>query len=204
MPIPLNRLPELFFDQQLWEGFVSYFDSPEIAMDRIGYPPDSTGYHREGDSVFAKSYDDRWQEIEEALAVGRALLRGLRTKFGKKELTATGIPRGFSGRVRTPIPPAFWFDIWPNFSGNWAMGPSGSYDEIQVSWHVDSRDGNAQLLDRLEGYLREQMAKGDSLKKTLTAGSAEYFGHPIPTRVFNEAYAKIFKRSRGRPPKKNK
>jgi hypothetical protein len=204
MPIPLNRLPELFFDAQLWEIFVSYFDGPEVALERIGYRPDLTGYHREGDAVFAKRDKDPWQEIEEALAVGRALLRGLRTKFEKKELTATGIPRGFAERVRRPIPPALWLELWPNFSGGWAMGSAESYDEIQVSWHVNSGRGNAELLDRLEKYLREQKGKGDSLKKTLIAASAEYFGQHIPTRVFNEVYHKIFKRPRGRPPRKNK
>jgi hypothetical protein len=58
MPIPLKRLPELFFDPELWESFVTYFDGTEIALERIGHRPESTGYHREGDAVFAKSDKD--------------------------------------------------------------------------------------------------------------------------------------------------
>jgi hypothetical protein len=30
----------MLFDRQLWELFVSYFETPEIAYERISFPPD--------------------------------------------------------------------------------------------------------------------------------------------------------------------
>ena len=47
MVFPLSRTPDMFFDPELWELFVSYFDTPEIAYERIGYPPELVGYHYE-------------------------------------------------------------------------------------------------------------------------------------------------------------
>jgi hypothetical protein len=38
MEFPLSRVPELFFDEQLWQIFISYFETPEIALERIGFP----------------------------------------------------------------------------------------------------------------------------------------------------------------------
>src|ERR1700694_4358718 len=48
----------------------------------------------QGDPPFFRNYDARWQEIEEAAAVGRELLRGLQSKFLKEEVSATGVRRG--------------------------------------------------------------------------------------------------------------
>jgi hypothetical protein len=100
MEIPLSRVPALFFDRQLWELFVSYFNSSETALERIGFPPAPTGYHLESDSILPKNAKDRWRTIEEASALGRELLLCLQAKFLKEELTATGIPRGFWKPVR--------------------------------------------------------------------------------------------------------
>jgi hypothetical protein len=36
MEFPLSRAPEMLFDEQLWEIFVSYFETPEIGLERIG------------------------------------------------------------------------------------------------------------------------------------------------------------------------
>ncbi|SRR5258708_22266991 len=204
MEFPLSRAPEILFDRQLWEIFVSYFETSEIAYERIGFPPDLTGYHYEDYAARSSISKERWQEIDEAYAVGRALLRGLLSKFQKEELTATGIPRGFWKPDREPIPSSHWHRMLPNFSGNWAMSTSESYDDVQVSSHVNSKTKNAELQDRLELYLLEQKRKGESLKKILISAAAENFGQAIPTRVFNAGYAKVFKKPRGRSRQGNK
>jgi hypothetical protein len=35
MEFPLSKAPELFFDKQLWQIFVSYLGAPEMALERI-------------------------------------------------------------------------------------------------------------------------------------------------------------------------
>src|ERR1700674_4307501 len=133
MEFPLSQAPEMLFDRQLWDIFVSYFETSESAYERIGFPPDLTGYHHEDYAARFSISKDRWQEIEEANAVGRELLRGLQRKFLSEELTATGVARGFSRPTRRPIPPSEWLRLWPNFAGNWAMSTKGRYDDIQLS-----------------------------------------------------------------------
>ena len=51
MEFPLSRAREILFDRQLWKIFVSYFETPESAYERIGFPPDLTGYHHEDYAV---------------------------------------------------------------------------------------------------------------------------------------------------------
>ncbi|SRR5258708_11874369 len=199
MEIPLRKAPEILFDQQLWQIFISYFETPEIAYERIGEIPYLTGYHRESDPIFSKNYMDRWQEIEEAAAVGRELLRGLQSKFVKEELLATGIRRGFWRETRVPIPPSEWLRLWPNFANNWAMGTVGRYDEIQVSWCDNPNANKAELQERLELFLSKRKREGQSRKKILIDEAAEFFGGHLPDRIFAAAYKKIFNRTRGRP-----
>jgi hypothetical protein len=90
MEFPLSQAPEMFFDEQLWQIFISYFETPEIALERLGYPPMITGYHHEHYETRSSLTKEVWQEIEEAHAVGRELLLGLQRKFLNEELTATG------------------------------------------------------------------------------------------------------------------
>jgi len=51
MEFPLSRAPEMFFDEQLWQIFVSYFETPEIALERIGSLSRST-FVQAGDQIY--------------------------------------------------------------------------------------------------------------------------------------------------------
>jgi hypothetical protein len=199
MEIPLRKVPEMFFDQQLWQIFISYFETPEIAYERIGQIPYPTGYHRESDPVFSKNYKDRWQEIEEAVKVGQELLRGLDSKFLKQELLATGIRRGLWPEIRVPIPPSEWLRLWPNFAGNFAVSTEEGYGDVQVSWCDDPNANKAELQERLELFLSKRQRDGQSRRKILINEAAEFFGGHLPDRIFAAAYKKIFNRKRGRP-----
>lgn len=199
MEFPLSRAPKMFFDPQLWNIFVSYFESNEIAYERIGYPPDLTGYHREYYGMRFNLSKERWQEIEEARAVGRELLRGLHSKFLSEDLTATGIPRGFARPTREAIPPSEWLELWPNFAGNWAMSTTGSYDNVLLSWNPP--DEKAEMLELCELFLTKRKSEGETKKTVLIEKAATYFGKRVPDRIFNSAYQKVFQRKRGRPPR---
>ena len=198
MDFPLSRAREILFDRQLWEIFVSYFETSESAYERIGFPPDLTGYHYEDYATRSSISKERWQEIEEAHAVGRELLRGLQGKFLSEELTATGVPRGYSRPTRQPIPPSEWLMLWPNFAGNWAMSTKGSYDDVQLS--LRPIDEKAELQERCELFLLRRKREGESLRKVLIQDTTEHFGERVPVRIFDTAYSKVFKRRRGRPP----
>jgi hypothetical protein len=198
MEFPLSRASEILFDRQPWEIFVSYFETSESAYERIGFPPDLTGYHHEDYASRSSISKERWQEIEQASAVGRELLRGLQRKFLSEELTATGVPRGFSRPTRQPIPTSEWLRLWPNFAGNWAMSTKGGYDDVQLS--LRPIDEKAEQQERCELFLLKRKREGESLRKVLIQDTTEHFGERIPVRMFDAAYSKVFKRRRGRPP----
>jgi hypothetical protein len=190
MEFPLSRAPEIFFDAQLWQIFVSYFATSETALERIGFPPNLTGYHHEHHAKRFSLSKEVWQEIEEAHAVGRELLRGLRTKFLSEELTATGVRRARSRPTRENIPTSEWQTLWPNFAGNWAMSTTRSYDDIQLLWYPKKR--NVELLERCELLLLTRKNEGESRKKVLVQEAAEHLGEPVPTRIFDAAYKTVF------------
>ena len=197
MVFPLSRTPDMFFDPELWELFVSYFDTPEIAYERIGYPPELVGYHYEDYEKRSSLPKERWQEIEEAWALGRELLLGLQQKFLSEELLATGVPRGYASPTREPIPASDWLKLWPNFAGNWAMSTNGRFDEIEVSWHP--KDKNVQLKERCEAFLLKRKQDGESHRKILIHQAAKYLGESVPVRIFDAAYTTVFQKKRGRP-----
>jgi hypothetical protein len=199
MEFPLSQAPEILFDQQLWNIFVSYFETSESAYERIGFPPNLTGYHHEDYATRCSISKERWQEIEEAAAVGRELLRGLRRQFLKEELLATGIKRALWREIRVPIPPAEWLTLWPNFVGNWAMSTLGRYDEIYLSWKDDPKILNIELQERCELFLLKRQREGESRKKILIREAAGHFGGHLPDRIFSAAYKNIFNKTRGRP-----
>ena len=198
MELSLSRAPEMFFDPQLWGIFVSYFETPETAYERIGYPPGLVGYHHQHDATRFELSKDLWQEIDEACTVGRELLRGLQKQFLSEELTETGIPRGYALPSRTAIPPSEWLKLWPNFAGNWAMSTVGSYDDIQLSWRP--KDRKVEFQERCELLLLKRKREGEGRRKVLIQQATDHFGEPVPIRIFNESYKKVFNKSRGRPP----
>jgi hypothetical protein len=199
MKFPLSQTRELFFDSQLWGLFVSYFATPKIAFERIGYPPDLTGYHTELFPLRSQLSRQQWREIEEARALGEEILRSLRAKFLNEEITATGIPRGRSRLKRESIPAQEWWTLWPNFVGNWAMSTVGSYDNIELIWHPQD-PSKAELVEQLDRLLLDARSDGESRRKVLLEAVRKHFGQQVSIREFNEAYRRIFQKRRGRPP----
>jgi hypothetical protein len=65
MDLALNKAPDILFDQQIWLGFKSYFDSPDTALERISSPPQIPGgyYHRSGDKLLPTLIRDQDQVI---------------------------------------------------------------------------------------------------------------------------------------------
>jgi hypothetical protein len=200
MEIPLSRVPELFFDKQLWGIFVSYFDSAENAYESIGFPPGPTGYFRDDNP--SQITMDRWREIEEVKHVAVDILLCLQRKLLNGELVASGVPAARWRATREPIPPSYWLRLWPNFFGNWAMSTQERYDDILVSW--TPKNEKVELQERLEEFLNEQKRRGRDARKILLAAAGEYFGQSIPARLFNEGYSKVFNKPRGRPRSKRK
>lgn len=195
MEIPLSRVPELFFDQQLWGIFVSYFDSPKIALETIGHPPGPLGCHRNDDP--SEITTDRWREIEEAEQLGVAILLCLQQKFLTGELAASRIPFGRWRPAREPIPTSHWLRLWANFSENSATSTRERYEDVLVS--CTPRSEKTELRELLGDFLTKQKRDGQEARKILLRTAEEYLGQSIPTRLFNEAYSEAFKKKRGRP-----
>lgn len=198
MQFSLTAAANLVLDKQLWQLFVSYFETTEIALERIGFPPNLTGYHYELYSQRFELTKNAWQDIEEAYTLAKVLLRNFRGKFLSGELTATGIPRGRSRPRREAIPACEWQTLWPNFVGNWAMSTSCSYDDIELSW--SPKNIKFEQRTACEDFLLRRKKEGVSHRKILIDEVAEHFRTSIPLRIFNEAYKNVFHKRIGRPP----
>src|ERR1700722_18453907 len=175
MEIPLSKAPDIFFDPQLWELFQSYFESPQIAVERISDLPQMPGfyYHREDDPALPASYKERWQVVEEAAALGKALLYGLQAQFLKKTIVATGIVFGRNSNEREVIPPERWLRLWPDFVRNMAMAQiklddplCNRYDDIRLT-SDDSIRARAVIPEDCIAFLRQRQAEGEERKAVL-------------------------------------
>jgi hypothetical protein len=210
MEIPLKKAPEVFFDQQLWHIFQSYFDTPQMALVRISGIPEVPGYyyHRETDRTLPVSYKERWQEVEEAADIGKALLYGLQDQFLKKQIIATGIEFGRNSSEHVVIPPERWLRLWPDFANDMAMAQLKAddplcvrYDDIRLTSDESSR-ARAVIAEDYLSFLRQRQAKGEERKAVLEREAMVHFGMPVPVRIFNAAFKAVFHKGRGRPRKK--
>jgi hypothetical protein len=211
MEIPLNKAPDILFDQQIWEAFQSYFDTPQIALERISSPPAIPGYyyHRSGDEQLPASIKEQDQIVAEARDLGVALLRGFQDLLFKEHVVARGIPNyGGGGTEREVIPVESWRRLWPNFAHNFAMAfaraddrSCSRYDDMRLTVN-DSKVRSAELVSTCASFLRKRKAEGESRRKVLFEETSLHFGSPVPVRIFNLAYKEVFKKARGRPRKK--
>jgi hypothetical protein len=211
MEIPLSKAPEVFFDQQLWQIFQSYFKTPRIALERISDLPQVPGYyyHREHDAL-PSSDKELWQEVTEAADLGKALLYGLQRQFLARQIIATGVAFGLNSSERVVIPPDRWLRLWPNFVHNFAMAQfklddplCTRYDDIRLS-SDDSTRAHAIIVEDCISFLQQRKADGEERKAVLEREAINRLGMPIPTRDFDAAFKAVFQRKRGRPRKKKK
>jgi hypothetical protein len=116
MEISLSKAPDILFDQQMWEIFQSYFDTPEIALERISEPPVIPGflYHRPRDRQLSTSIQVQDQITGQARDLAVALLRGFQNLLLQQHVVAAGIPmRSGNETDREIIPPERWRHLWP-------------------------------------------------------------------------------------------
>jgi hypothetical protein len=212
MDLALIKAPDILFDQQIWLGFKSYFDSPDIALERISYLPQIPGgyYQRSDDKLLPTSIRDRDQVIAEARDLGVALLRGFQTLLLRQDVIASGIPiRSGNETEHEIIPAERWLRLWPNFVHNFAMAfarpddeSCGRYDDIRLSIN-EPQLLQAELVANCSRFLRQRRGEGESRRKLLIEEASLNLGSPIPIRIFNAAYKEVFKQPRGRPRRKN-
>jgi hypothetical protein len=207
METPLRKAPDVFFDQQLWKLFQSYFEPPELAIERISVLPEMPGYwyHRETDSNFPRQEEARWRLAQETADLGRAILWGLQRQLLEGQITATGVKFGYNREKRVAIPPERWLRLWPDFANNFAMAQLDlkdplchRYDEVRLT-SDDASLVRAVILQDCISFLKQRRAAGVEQRKVLISEIKGFFGQPIPIRIFNEAYTAVFNKRRGHP-----
>jgi hypothetical protein len=212
MDLALSKAPDLLFDQQIWAAFTTYFDTADIALERISCPPQIPGgyYHRHGDKLLPATIREKDQIIAEARDLGVALLRGFQDLLLHGHIVASGIPIRNGGETEHEVIPAeSWLRLWPNLAHNYAMAfarpgdqSCGRYDDIRLSIK-EPQLLHAELVANCSRFLRSRQAEGESRRKVLISETSLNLGLPIPFRIFNAAYKEVFKQPRGRPRKNN-
>jgi hypothetical protein len=211
MEFPLSKAPDILFDQQIWEIFKTYFDTPQIAVERISGLPEVPGcyYHRDEDRQLPESIQERDRVISEARHLGLALLYGFQDLLLDEQVIAMGRPY-WSETKREIIPAEQWRRLWPDFANNIAMAVTrpndrscSRYDDIRLIINGSAQARSAELIAGCSRFLRQRQAEGESYpKKLLIEEANQYFGFSIQSRIFNAAYKDVYKKARGRPRKK--
>lgn len=207
MQISLRLIPDLVFDKADWEAFCSRFANREEALARLSRPP-LIGhlfypylFHEEGDALLPIDQEERKLFVLKTHEFGGKLIAGIRRRLVDQELEATGVPlpRG----DRKVIPADEWKGLWPNFIRNSAMRPLFGYSDIEIRIRSASQADNFRLEENLVSWLAANHPQPPG-KATLQCLAEQHFGNGIPVRIFNLAYARVYKRSRGRPRIDNK
>jgi len=200
MKISLRLAPDVFFDSQKWDLFVCQFEGAELALARISRPPaiPGDGFHRAEDAGLPAQTHAREVHSELTFQLGMALISQFKTDLMEKVIVASGIPQPFGAR-RT-VPPEECGRVWPNFLEQTFAGPLFGYSQVTLEANNTRTAVNRRLLNSCCNWLRERKLSGKVRKKEdLRALAKDHFGQTIPARVFNQAYAQVYDRERGRP-----
>ena len=157
--IPLSQAPDHLFDQRQWQAFVGHFETPEIALARISYPPYYPGFYRDGDPGLPTTGEEREQKIEELYRLGMALIGAFKISMTKKVFIARG-RSSLSGKT-VVIPTAQWAGLWPAFAENYASGKLAIYSDVRLRRNPNRRPRAAELLN----WLHVRAAEKIRLKK---------------------------------------
>ena len=96
---------------------------------------------------------------------------------------------------RVRVPTELWPDFRLDFLGGEAAGAGYAFRAVRVS-----RSTLFDLIERCTAFLRRRRAEQrDEPKKVLEAAARSEFGDALTDRQFDEAYAAVYRRGRGRP-----
>jgi len=117
----------------------------------------------------------------------------LRSLLASSELVATALLPPALDRVR--VPAELWPDLRLNFLAGEAAGAGYAFRAVRVS-----RSASFDLVERGIAVLpRRRTEHGGEPKKVLGAAARSEFGDALTDRQFDEAYAAVYRRGRGRP-----
>src|ERR1035438_122909 len=143
--IPLNRAPEVFFDETLWSLFEIFFDTPEIALAQISQPPWALNY-ADHHADRAAERKDRWRETEQIFELKRILIEEFKDQIFKGDIIASGIP--FDSRGRRRIEHYECNNLWFDFAEDQAYGILDNYEQIRLAINEETKPDAASLVDR--------------------------------------------------------
>jgi hypothetical protein len=188
--VTLRELPKLLAPKE-WKILRACAPSDRIALTYLNSP-----YPDDPDEFFW-GYKGTIEEARNCYAAARIILKRMRTVLLRGELQATGLSADKKPRQ---IPPADWIDLWPMPATNWASGPNGRLEEIQLI--VPPKES---LSAECTAWLRAQRPDVLKQKKLKLFEMAKRGVNPkLTRRAFDRVYKAIFQRGRGRPRKVQK
>jgi hypothetical protein len=192
---PLSDTPERFLDREEWDGFVAGCGSREAALAKLS----SKG----GDGLLAFMRLQAAELPGEAGArarvelasdeQGKRIVGRLKSLLASGELVATALQPPVLERVR--VPAELWPDLQLDFLTDEAAGAGYVFRAVRVSTST-----TFDLVERCAAFLERRRAEhGDELKKVLEAAARSELGDALTDRRFDQAYAAVYRRGRGRP-----
>jgi hypothetical protein len=198
--IPLQQVPERFFDPVEWDELVSGCGGRDAALHMISDREHGVFVSMRREVAKQPTPAGAAARKRERLAqCGKRMVAKFCASLNDGDLVATGWQPPSVERVR--LPGELWSMLVPNFVDGTARGGGYAITRVRVFDASDRARTEPEIEKRIEVWLdkrREQY--GDELKKILLQGARQAFGHEFNSRAFDAAYRRVYKRKRGRPP----
>jgi len=200
--ILLEEAPEHFFDPTEWSEFVSSCGSRQDALRRISYlEPDSFVLARRQAAEQPTLVGARALEQERLAQIGQRIVADFRARLISGELEATGMAPPLPERRRTPG--ELWSMVVPNFEDGTAKGSGYFLTHVRVGKMSGVTPTEPATEKRIAVWIANRREQhGDELKKTLLVAIRDEFTEEVTSRAFDIAYRDIYRRRRGRPPRR--
>lgn len=196
MQFPLKQAPDFLFDSSKWSAFCEFFQSKEVALNRISAPPQLP-------FGFLRNEDDSGNietNSEIVFKLGWELVQLFRDALSSGELSCSGLD--FPEHDRNFIQSKRWVTLWPAFERNEAWDEFGHFTDVLVQENSNNTITATILERKVVEFLRESARTQLGTKKTVLFENAKSTFGRVSSRVFNAAYKDVFGKSVGRPRKK--
>jgi len=193
--IPLSEIPERLFDPEKWARVIHWYSGRREALEALGQrEPGLLLYTAE---QAANRGHLRSQLTLSVLRTKETLVAEFKAKLAEGHLVVTALQPPDLARVT--IPAGIWDNLQPDFVRNSAVGAGFSFVDIRVSEAAAAPAQDEAIAACISWLAARRQSHGDEMKKVLQKAAAEHFGTRLTTRQFDQAYAAVYQRGRGRP-----
>jgi hypothetical protein len=195
----LSNCDDRFFDKEKWHALVAKCSDVRKALyflNTIGF----LGMYvlrgiAKGTSTFAPEFQSHLAKYE----LGEVIVKDFRNRLVNGELIASGVHMATDSRIQ--IPKALWNDLVFDFHTDRAKWAHDVFFEVKIRLPDLNRTEADDSVQSCTAWLKQRFINNQNEPKKVLRALAFKELRPLSHRNFDAAYATVFKRKAGRPPK---